>query len=347
MTANPALSKRRNINSLQALRGIAAVMVLLFHLTETLDLTASINFLNGFFRFANSGVEIFFVLSGFIIAYTAHHLISTKRVKEYILKRFIRVYPIYWIAITFFIIPAVFFELNSSYVFSFYNLLSTYLLFPEHPMIYGVSWSLSHEVYYYLLFALLIISRKFIVVYFLIFAVVIFRVLGFVSFEHSAVFRLMFSQNVLLFFMGMTTFYIFHKKLFSPARSVCITGITICIPAFILYGQNFHDYIFASMFYGLTTSFLIFCLVNLEINHDAKIPHPFILLGDASYVLYLIHLPILKSLIKLTSTFTAAHSVIISLSILSSALIIYASIIIHKKVEKPLLRLLKMKFESR
>jgi peptidoglycan/LPS O-acetylase OafA/YrhL len=347
MTANPALSKRRNINSLQALRGIAALMVLLFHLTEALYQTASINFLGGFFRFANSGVEIFFVLSGFIISYTAHHLISTKRVKEYVFKRFIRVYPIYWIAITFFIVPAIVFELNSGYVFSFYNLLSTYMLFPEHPMIYGVSWSLSHEVYYYALFALLIISRKFIFVYFLIVAVVIFRVLGFVSFEHSALLRLMFSQNVILFFMGMTTFYIFHKNLFSPSRIVCIAVIAICVSAFLLFGQNFHEHIFASMFYGVTTSFLIFFSTNLEIGHDVEVPYPFILLGDASYVLYLVHLPALKLFIKTISKFTNGHTAIISLSILCAALIIFASIFIHKKVEKPLLILMRKKFEGR
>ena len=52
--------------------------------------------------------------------------------------------------------PAVFLKMNSGYEFTGFAVLSTYLLFPYHPMINGVSWSLSYEIYFYLLFALLL-----------------------------------------------------------------------------------------------------------------------------------------------------------------------------------------------
>src|SRR5215203_3752953 len=97
----------RSIESLQVIRGFAALLVLLFHVTLNLKANYSVNFLNGFFEFGNSGVEIFFVLSGFIISYTSSQLIGTGEPKKYVIKRLARVYPIYWIVTTALLIPAV------------------------------------------------------------------------------------------------------------------------------------------------------------------------------------------------------------------------------------------------
>lgn len=346
MTENPIQNKRRNLYSLQALRGVAALLVLLFHLTLNLESVASINFLNGFFEFGNSGVEIFFVLSGFIISYTSHTLIATGRIKEYIFKRLVRVYPIYWVVITFFFIPAIFLGLHSGYITSFFNLLSTYLLFPKHLMINGVSWSLSYEVYFYALFALLIISRKFLFVFYFIFSIVILQILGFLTFSDDLLSKFFFSPYVLLFFMGMIVFYLFDKKLFSPNPRVCLIGITLCVSAFLLYAQNFHQLPFSSLFYGLITAFLIFFSTNLEIAGNAKVPHLFVLLGDASYVLYLIHLPILNLFIKTILKFTLNSAVIIFLVTLCAVMIVYISVIIHKKLEMPLIHLIRQRIKS-
>jgi hypothetical protein len=54
-------SNKRNFDTLQLLRGIAAMLVVFYHGTHT-------DFL-GFFKFGYMGVDLFFVLSGFIILY--------------------------------------------------------------------------------------------------------------------------------------------------------------------------------------------------------------------------------------------------------------------------------------
>ena len=79
----------------QVLRGFAAIAVLLYHT----GVYAGIYFNNPiyFFENGNLGVDFFFTLSGFIITYI--HLKDIKargRVKVFLVKRFVRIFPFYW-----------------------------------------------------------------------------------------------------------------------------------------------------------------------------------------------------------------------------------------------------------
>lgn len=335
MTAAPVTKKRKNIYVLQILRGIAAVLVVLFHMTITLS-EASINFLGGFFKFGNSGVEIFFVLSGFIISYTSYKLISTNRIGEYGFKRLVRVYPIYWVVITLFL-PAVFLGLNSGYQITAFNLFSTYALLPEHPMINGVSWSLSYELYFYALFALLIISRKFFIVLFVVLIITLLQIFGAVTFENTIFSKFFFSPYVLLFYMGMAVFYVFHKEFWVPESYVCLIGMAICVAAFLVYSQTFHHLPQSPIFYGAVSSIFIFLAVSFETTREIKMPSFPILLGDASYVLYLVHLPVLNFFVKIITKYVSDHTTIILLTSAWALLIIFASIVMHLIIEKPLI----------
>src|SRR4051812_32264710 len=89
--------KLKKINSLQIYRGIAAILVVLFHATSYSQEKLSHPFLNNIFLFGYTGVDFFFVLSGFIIFYTHSQAISTHQpVTPYLANRLIRIYPIYW-----------------------------------------------------------------------------------------------------------------------------------------------------------------------------------------------------------------------------------------------------------
>lgn len=59
------------IDSLQAIRAFAAIAVMLFHGTKMLQDKLGYLFLNNVFIAGFSGVDVFFVLSGFIILYTS------------------------------------------------------------------------------------------------------------------------------------------------------------------------------------------------------------------------------------------------------------------------------------
>ncbi len=77
---------------LDALRGIAAVMVVLYHFT--LDYGPA----KQFFSFGNTGVDLFFIISGFVISLTIDNV---SKGSHFVVNRVSRLYPAYWTAATF------------------------------------------------------------------------------------------------------------------------------------------------------------------------------------------------------------------------------------------------------
>lgn len=85
------------IQELDALRGLAAVAVMLFHFTTQYDrLFGRSEPLPFSFYYGDFGVELFFMLSGFVIFMT---LDRTKSVMDFVVGRFGRLYPVYWVAV--------------------------------------------------------------------------------------------------------------------------------------------------------------------------------------------------------------------------------------------------------
>ncbi len=333
----------RSIESLQALRGVAAVLVLLFHVTVNLKTNYSVNFLNGFFEFGNSGVEIFFVLSGFIISYTSAHLIGTGDPKKYVVKRLARVYPIYWVVTTAFLIPAIVFGLHSGFQPTTSGLISTYLLLPFHPMVNGVSWSLSYEIYFYMLFALLIVSRKFYVLFTAVLVGVIAQIAGVYTFADPLFGEFFFSQYVLLFFMGMAVYWLWQRQTFELNARATWVVLMLCIAAYLGYAQYLHHYTYSPIFYGFVSAVFIYFAIRIELSTGFRPSPVLVTLGDASYVLYLIHLPILNLSTKLAARAMSDGRALIAFNCVSAAAIIVLSLIIHKKIERPLNRYIKAK----
>lgn len=151
--------------SVEAARGVAAILVVLVHGSDMLaghKYFAAMPF-GGIFRFAHAGVDFFFVLSGFIIFHVHRsELGDPTKFGRYIKRRFIRIFPTYWtILVLFGLILAVsptrdLYERNVVAV-----LTSTFLIpVPAHEPILGVSWTLQHEVLFYALFATLFFARS-------------------------------------------------------------------------------------------------------------------------------------------------------------------------------------------
>ena len=80
------------LNGLQNLRAFAAYAVVFFHLLEALNLSGP--WYIGHFHVGAAGVDIFFVLSGFIMVHTVK---PTETSLDFMLKRFFRIAPVYWL----------------------------------------------------------------------------------------------------------------------------------------------------------------------------------------------------------------------------------------------------------
>ncbi|MDB5024273.1 MAG: acyltransferase [Mucilaginibacter sp.] len=145
--------KPSNFNyNLEALRGFAAIMVVFNHIIYHHQYFNTGFFPNGLLGIdtaAHFCVLIFFVLSGFVIGTSQKNRLTVQTVPTYLKKRFVRLYPIYFITICFTLLIAVnhysITTITSNFTFT-QNILSK-PIFECNPI-----WSLNYEILYYLLF---------------------------------------------------------------------------------------------------------------------------------------------------------------------------------------------------
>lgn len=157
---------RSKLTSIQACRGVAAMLVVLFHTNICFEHP---KYWNGkpfgsVFDFGGAGVEFFFVLSGFIILHVHwFDLGRPQRVRRYLWKRFRRIYPIYW----FVLLPLIpGYVLVHSWGYGFERdplvIFSSIVLVPFGGELatLAVAWTLYHEVLFYAAFAVAILNVR-------------------------------------------------------------------------------------------------------------------------------------------------------------------------------------------
>ncbi len=91
-------SNKKFFSALTGIRAIAAFMVCLFHFNPFTEVRFG-SIVHNFFNEFHVGVTMFFVLSGFLIAYRYSDMEKIK-FKQYFLNRFARIYPVYFILTT-------------------------------------------------------------------------------------------------------------------------------------------------------------------------------------------------------------------------------------------------------
>lgn len=159
---SPPLSQLR-VPAFDGLRGIAVLAVIFYHLS---DYCPAQNPLKTFLRAGWCGVDLFFVLSGFLITGI---LIDTRSVPNYFqafyARRLLRIFPVYYAAlISVLVLAHVFPELDSvlpvahDRIFYFFYLNNWWILLKDswHPNIIGHFWSLAIEEQFYLVWPLVV-----------------------------------------------------------------------------------------------------------------------------------------------------------------------------------------------
>lgn len=148
--------------SLEAGRFFAALGVVLFHYTALVEDFTHVTVLANIFRPGHVGVPYFFVLSGFIM-YHVHRrdMGRANAVQYFAVRRAIRLFPMFWgislVMLTgFLLVPA----LAANRPPSMQGIVFDLLLLPHKDAILAISWTLRHEVVFYLFFALMLVFGK-------------------------------------------------------------------------------------------------------------------------------------------------------------------------------------------
>jgi len=154
------LEKHSTYNSnLEGIRGLAALSVASLHILgqkNYLDPTYHPNIYFGYLQAAHSAVLLFFVLSGYVIGLTTTKDYSNQELGSYIMRRAVRILPIYLIAISLGVLaePSDKLNLVIGNLFFLQN-FDKYFDFSLHPIAGDAAvWSLNYEVLYYLCFIL-------------------------------------------------------------------------------------------------------------------------------------------------------------------------------------------------
>lgn len=142
--------------SVQAVRGAAAVLIVIFHskiaISGLPDKSAVVS-LPFLYTFGYYAVNLFFAVSGFIICYIWHHS-KDMTVSGFIIRRVFRLYPVYFL---FCILAVVWFRSGLPQLGDnpgYDNIFRSVLMLPQIDMpIYEVGWTLEHEIIFYLLAA--------------------------------------------------------------------------------------------------------------------------------------------------------------------------------------------------
>ena len=157
------LSTKRTLLGIQAGRGIAALLVVLFHAERALTLPQYVGHdpLGGTTSFGHAGVDFFFVLSGFIIFYVhGEDIGQPRKLFRYAKRRALRIYPPYWIVTTILLLVGIVAH-GSDVMPSPVHLAQILMLTPgDHDLVLGVAWTLVREAVFYVLFGLAIVDRR-------------------------------------------------------------------------------------------------------------------------------------------------------------------------------------------
>ena len=283
------------LESLQGLRAIAALAVFMFHLVPYLEIAGADFFTLTIYRFGFYGVDIFFVLSGFVLSLSTSGAGRTgfPAAKRYYIARLWRIYSGY--------LPFLLLMLLVNTHFSFEraaddNIIGSLFLVETRPtrLVLGVSWTLTYELYFYALFCSVFLLPTQAIRYLL--ASYSLSVLSFHYFIvdteiHSSLASFILSPYVLEFFLGCLTSLVWRRGSSEGWTGILwlATAILFFIGISVLQVEP-DDELGRFLTFGIASVALILALASTDHIRPKWLGRGLVRLGDASYTLYLSHI---------------------------------------------------------
>jgi exopolysaccharide production protein ExoZ len=323
------------VRSIQYLRGFAAFGVLVFHAADRAG---------GAFGVGAAGVDIFFVISGFIMWVVTCR--NTPSPAQFLLRRVERIVPLYWmttvgVALVAIFVPAAFPAMQPTVQ----HVLQSLLFVPHRdgtgaiaPLIVP-GWTLNYEMFFYLVFALALLAaarfRPWVITAALL-ALVAIRPLGDVQNPAWATY----TNPLLLEFVAGVWLGKGWSSGRLPAPGVGWAMIAVGLSGFTAVHLSGIDVEPARILYwGLPALLMVTGAVSLERRGPVPNWRPLRMLGDASYSVYLVHgLAISAAFRVLHMLGLTAPAVVLPVSLVAG---VVAGLATYQLVEKPLMRLFK------
>ncbi|WP_025821372.1 acyltransferase family protein [Shewanella marina] len=308
--------------SIQLLRILSALLVVIYHACNKVGL-------EGVFKFGQMGVDIFFIISGFVI-----YISSCKKVYspiKFLRNRFFRIYPIYWLFtfiafIAYIIYPSL---VNSGRETSILN--SIFLLPSDKPYLINNAWTLVYEMFFYFIFSLFItLKNKYRVIGTSIVIVLLLSVRYFFPNLSSNLYFYFYSDYILLEFLFGVMFAYFYVTL--NINKWVFTVLALVLSFFYIYIYSLSE-THRLFYYGIPSFIIFYIVVSLEgYILKSNIKNIVDALGNCSYVLYLLHPFILVLVYKLFQKHYILSDIGLIIVMLISSL--FVSMFVHQYIEK-------------
>lgn len=287
--------EKDRINEIDLLRFIAAISVVFFHYTfrgYAADSMSIVPFLEvAFFsKYGFVGVELFFMISGFVILMTA----SKGNLRSFLISRIVRLYPAFWVACTITFLVIIIFG-KPYYSASFGQYLSNLTMFSgffKIPSIDGVYWSLFVEIQFYFFIGLLLLVNQIKNIEKWLIGWLFFSVLF--TFFHNKYINFIIIIDYSTYFISGAIFYLIRKNGLSLMRIV-VLGVSLILSivhmkeTLIRFEQQYQtDFNFMVLLLIIVMFYVIFFLVALKRTGFIG-KKKWIIAGAVTYPLYLLH----------------------------------------------------------
>ena len=349
-TSVHAEGAKKNYSCIQGLRALAAALVVLHHsimmwLAWIVNRPEGAHWPNG-----AAGVDIFFTISGFVMAISLTGLAGKKnKAGVFLWRRFVRIVPLYWGATTLKVAilklwPAA--AINA--VGTPWRILASYLFVPAmngkremYPVV-EVGWTLNFEVFFYLLFAVAL-ALNISPLAFLAPCLTGLALIGMLRPANWPDFTILASTLIIEFLYGVILAHLTTKRKL-PGNRLGMVLLGGGFLALMLIPQPSFQWKF--LFWGLPAAAMVTGAVAMEDTWGGRLPKWLLEAGDASYALYLSHIfimPFLGNILKrmhFTGTPALAAAIVLGLG-----LSFPAALLVHRHIEKPLMNLFRKRRE--
>jgi peptidoglycan/LPS O-acetylase OafA/YrhL len=381
----PLSPSPRYFFSLDAIRGVAALIVVLchwqfFYYTNDFTPPSSLEslhlplypYLSMLYNLAPFAVDLFFLLSGFIFFWFYSEKIATRKTSfnNFLSFRFTRLYPVHFLMLmALVVLQPIMYSLNGHNFIIHSNdtrhfILHLFLIqtwgFEKTPALNGFngpSWSASVEVLLYLMFFLLcwlkLHKNKVILVGIVLLALVVQYIYPMVG------------QGMYSFFLGALVYYIYdwaagNKKI---TNAVIVLAILLWVFSIAEYsfsfmrneamkflpaqnGTRIFDVIRNTFFRTLMNPVSLLMLALIESTYGSLKIKWMLVLGNASYAMYMIHFPLMVLFVIVADFFGINRDIFHSVSaiLFFYAVLIPSSLIVHYYIELPVQQLLRKKW---
>jgi peptidoglycan/LPS O-acetylase OafA/YrhL len=343
------------VGNVQALRALAALLVVVVH-----AYAVESTYLPGrpwtslFHVFGTYGVDLFFVISGTVIVATTAPCFGTDgAARRFLVRRVTRIYPPYWVVTAvvlavYLVAPAVTGEHRSARP----EIIASFLALPQpgEPLLI-VGWTLTYELVFYAIFALALAFRRSALPLVTALWLVVVALIHLAGPTENPWVRVLGSPFNLEFAFGMLIGSAVVRNAFVAPRTLFALAALAVIATFVSTARAGHEYEIVTwlrpLAVGLPMALLVYSVLGLERRYGLVAPRWLRAQGDASYALYLWHVPVIGA-IGLVLHRIHLHGTPARVAIVAGgyALAILVSFLAYAYVERPLLRLTRRYAET-